>query len=397
LLTRPPQGAGASFFRSGISSNKAYSKSFDKRLKRVDIVRTQRLVVLTPSTRRLAAFMDFLKGILHHWEHGLLFILFVLLAGGGVALAVSLNELEKIKRLVLEHQVPPAVTALDPQALDKLLATLEAPPLWGTNSSHRTFIAPPVVRLPNSNEIIVVSSKENGYTQEGLPWEWLRQYHLPSDRPVADTDPDHDGFTVYEEYLAHTNPIDPKSHPDDSFKLRVVEVFELEFPFVFNGVEEFEGKSYSICRKDSARTYFVKMNEILPDPDFPGYQVVDFHEKFEKQLDPTIKDGNGLPLVRKIDVSELVLSKPGSVPTTFVKGKPAKSGQYEARLKFSLENRIFEARVGDVFQLRNQRYQVLEIHPAFSGPEEVKIRNEGTEQEFVLKSQESEFRKLSSN
>ena len=48
-----------------------------------------------------------------------------------------------------------------------------------------------------------------------LPNQWLVDHHLDFlDSRLPSTDPDHDLFTVLEEYQAGTDPKDPASHPE---------------------------------------------------------------------------------------------------------------------------------------------------------------------------------------
>ena len=70
---------------------------------------------------------------------------------------------------------------------------------------------------------------------DGLPDEWEKKHSLnPSDAADANADADSDGFTNLEEFLAKTDPTNPKDHPDylDSLKLQLP-LKETYMPFIF--------------------------------------------------------------------------------------------------------------------------------------------------------------------
>jgi hypothetical protein len=70
---------------------------------------------------------------------------------------------------------------------------------------------------------------------------WFKKYHLDLNDPkMLDADPDGDGFTNREEFLAGTDPLDPNSHPPTvaartSIKLK--EYNEVRLPVVLEAVE----------------------------------------------------------------------------------------------------------------------------------------------------------------
>ncbi|HCC20652.1 MAG TPA: hypothetical protein DEP88_05330 [Verrucomicrobiales bacterium] len=59
---------------------------------------------------------------------------------------------------------------------------------------------------------------------QGIPNTWWLKYELdPGFNNAPDLDPDEDGFTNREEFVAETNPIDFDKHPNPVTKLRMVE------------------------------------------------------------------------------------------------------------------------------------------------------------------------------
>jgi len=67
---------------------------------------------------------------------------------------------------------------------------------------------------------------------------WFRKYGLDlNDDKMLDADPDQDGFSNREEFLADTDPKDPNSRPGVSKSMRLKEYTEVNLPFVLRGVE----------------------------------------------------------------------------------------------------------------------------------------------------------------
>ena len=72
---------------------------------------------------------------------------------------------------------------------------------------------------------------------------WFKKYHLDLNDPkMLDADPDGDGFTNREEFLANTDPTDPNSHPpyppDPARFLRLKEYNEARLPLTLEKIED---------------------------------------------------------------------------------------------------------------------------------------------------------------
>ncbi|MBI4024909.1 MAG: hypothetical protein HY360_08000 [Verrucomicrobia bacterium] len=279
---------------------------------------------------------------------------------------------------------PPAQPARPVNTHDfkQSIAMLETPPSWCTNV-HRVFIAPPMKILdPNDPVPTRYDDLAMGEmtTSEGFPYNWLKKYELPTDQPVSDTDPDNDGFTVREEFDAKTDPKNPDSKPDVILKLRTVRLVQKAFPFLFNGIAEGEGgMKFSILRKDGSKNYYVKMGELVPAPDAPGFKVVNYAPKIKEQPSSSIKN-----YVEKIDISELTLQKGDDAPLTLIKGKAATTEDLFAVLRFLIENREIEVGEKTIFELQNTQYQVIRIKKLDDMRPEVIIKRHDTGQEYTL-------------
>jgi hypothetical protein len=94
---------------------------------------------------------------------------------------------------------------------------------------------------------------------------WFKKYHLDLNDPtMLDADPDGDGFTNREEFLANTDPTDPNSHPpyppEPARFLRLKEYNEARLPLT---LESIEGDKARLKRTDEGKIETVKPGETL--------------------------------------------------------------------------------------------------------------------------------------
>lgn len=106
--------------------------------------------------------------------------------------------------------------------------------------------APPDARLAD-NPILAALSPEDRERFEG----WFKKYNLSPDPAVMDQDPDGDGYPNREEFLAGTNPRDPRSMPGLVEGVSVKAVEEVRIPMM---LREVKGSVARIERTDAAGT-----------------------------------------------------------------------------------------------------------------------------------------------
>ena len=97
---------------------------------------------------------------------------------------------------------------------------------------------------------------------------WFKKYHLDLNDPkMLDADPDGDGFTNREEFLAGTDPLDPNSHPGVHTGMKMKEYTKVELPFMLRSVE---GETAQIERTDGGekRVETVKAGQPLKNSTF---------------------------------------------------------------------------------------------------------------------------------
>ncbi|MBI4026610.1 MAG: hypothetical protein HY360_16610 [Verrucomicrobia bacterium] len=316
------------------------------------------------------------------YERVLSLAVMLLLVGCSIVLMMRANHLDASSRNGFPPLRPPSVSdrPFDAVGFRTILIRLTMTPSWQTNA-HRLFIAP-VMIAPDPEKGPERLEIEKIYAElfEGIPIRWLVDHQLKLVPGIANMDSDGDEFTNIEEYLSKTNPTDAGSRPDPAIRLRVMDVIPTPVPFLFEGIgESVRGQIFSMRRLDGRKSYFVKVGEPIPDPEFPGWKIVKFTEKFEDQSDPTIKG-----YVRKVDVSELVIQKEGKRPVTLIKGKPAFTDDWIATLIFLPENRRIQVAEGDFFELQSQRYQVGAIRRGKDGKGDVLVKKSDSGARFSL-------------
>jgi len=267
------------------------------------------------------------------------------------------------------------------------MVLMEHPPTWTTNADHRLFM--PHYMKVYSNETYprrydeTKARKEK--TSEGITIGWLNDNNLPTDQLVGGDDPDKDGFTNLEEYQDDTNPNDPGSKPDAIHKLRVVRIFQRDFPLIFRAApsdERFEIEFSSHAKQYVDLGGFIKD----PNPDWTGYKVIKYASKTRKYNDPSIGGGHEF----SEDVSELTVQKEGEPPRVLVRNKTAKIDTLYAKVRYLLENREFDVCASgkeQAFTLQGNRYQVLSIKILDTGaPEVITKRLDSEQAPYTLRS-----------
>ncbi len=333
------------------------------------------------------AFITFLS---QYYERVIAVVVMLLLVVFSVILVFRISDLQnRIKKEDESRSAGAEPGILDASKLKKSLTLLENPPSWTSpNTNHQLFIAPYMKVLNPSMgfpERYNQGIEKIARSSEGLPFSWLRRYGLSTKNPVADLDMDGDGFTNREEYLAGTDPTDSNSKPDVALKLRVIQVLQKQFPFIFNSiVEDSGGIKFGLLRVDGRKSYFVKVGEVVPDKDSPGWKIVDYNEKYLETTNPTIKGPDGKFITQKVDITELILQKEGETPLVLVKYKPSFMDELFVRLYFVLEKRSFDVGIGDVFTLQNIPYRVFSIKKLDDNKSEVIMERQDSGKQFPL-------------
>ena len=192
---------------------------------------------------------------------------------------------------------------------------------------------------PDSQKPAIAANGPLGAGETSAYEAWFKKYHLDLNDPkMLDADPDGDGFTNREEFLAGTDPLDPNSHPPTvaaraSIKLK--EYSEVRLPVVLEAVE---GDKARLKRTESgeSRVETLKAGETLH-----GLSLT--VEKVESKQDV---DKNGDP----VDLSRVTLvDSTTKEKVVLMKDLPAKTSASYALLSSPDGKTSLKVHHGDVF------------------------------------------------
>jgi hypothetical protein len=210
---------------------------------------------------------------------------------------------------------------------------------------------------------------------DGIPDKVEIQWGLnPNDSSDAKGDLDGDGFSNLEEYLAKTDPRDPKSHPALVNLLRVKELRSKKLPLLFIGKNTMPGGKTQFQIKDLSKqqTFYLYEGDKIGDS---GFVAGAFTPKvMERDL-----GGNKV----KVDVSAVVLKRlsDNKEVTLIINDNNVKETDVEAVVVLPLDNTEHTVLEGGTLKVRDEAYRVLSVDSAKTT---VTIENEATGQQKVI-------------
>jgi hypothetical protein len=112
---------------------------------------------------------------------------------------------------------------------------------------------------------------------------WLQKYNLDYGNPnIKDEDPDKDGFTNLEEFLAGTDPTNANSVPPYYTKLRLTKFDPVPFRLKFGG-DSGDGETFIINARDTkTRTQFLKLGDLIEGA---PYKLLAYEKKTTQKND----------------------------------------------------------------------------------------------------------------
>jgi hypothetical protein len=184
---------------------------------------------------------------------------------------------------------------------------------------------------------------------------WFKKYNLDLNDPkMLDADPDGDGFTNREEFLANTNPLDPNSHPpypsDPARFLRLKEYNEARLPL---NLESITGDKAKLKRTDHGETQIetVKVGDTIH-----GLPLKVLKIEARQDID---KDGE------HVDLSQVTLEDTSSKEKYVLTGNlPAKTSASNSVLITRDGKMSLKVHIGDVFTWPTEggsNYKVIDM------------------------------------
>jgi hypothetical protein len=192
---------------------------------------------------------------------------------------------------------------------------------------------------PASQKPIVAANLPGGGGDTSAYEAWFKKYHLDLNDPkMLDADPDGDGFTNREEFLAGTDPLDPNSHPPTvaaRASIRLKEYNEVLLPVVLEAVE---GNKARLKRTEGGES---RVETVKAGDTVPGLPLT--VEKVESKQDV---DKNGDP----VDLSRVTLADSTTKEkVVLMKDLPAKTSASYAVLSSPDGKTSLKVHHGDVF------------------------------------------------
>ena len=217
----------------------------------------------------------------------------------------------------------------------------------------------------------VVVSDTDG---DGMPDKWELQYRFESLEPSdAAGDADNDGFTNLEEYVAGTDPRDPKSHPPVDVLLRVSSLDSKPIPLTFTSKNRMPNKIQ--CQFNSQgvarQTFWVDEGQPIGNI---GYVLVSVEVKEEKRPDPTIG-------IRVVDTSVATIKRLVDGKVFELPINVADFAETVVNMVLPLDNTTYSAPVGGFFELRGSRCRVISVD---KDAQTVVIENDSTGKSVTL-------------
>ena len=168
---------------------------------------------------------------------------------------------------------------------------------------------------------------------------------------MLDADPDGDGFSNRDEFMANTDPLDANSHPGVHQEMRLKEYTEVRLPVI---LEEVSGDSARVRRLDGAeRVETVR----------PGQTVKGLHWKVERMQNKQDVDKNGDP----VDLSSLTLTDTDTNERTILmKNLPTRTGDTFAELTSADGAKTIKVKQGETFHWPDESgsvFKVIDLRP----------------------------------
>jgi len=292
--------------------------------------------------------MDWLKKF--YDRVALLILAILLLASSGFLFSKTkvFNETfaEVERNIPPDTQFKPAEVTL----IEEAIAAVAKPVQWESHDGSLFVSRKYLVQ----NNVLVDPLEDGSITiHPPIPNQWLLDHQLDLlDSGVLSSDPDHDGFTVLDEYNGKSNPADPQSRPAYWTKLRLKQALIRRFRLKFAAYVD---DSYQINTLDLRQpSQFLKIGETIHGTHF---KLIRFEPK--KFVNPSTG--------AEQDISELtVRNEENQQDVVLVLNKIADSPDSFALFVFLIDNSEFRVKKEQNFTLPVEpevEYKLIDIKP----------------------------------
>lgn len=290
--------------------------------------------------------MDWLK---KHFDRIILAVIGLLvLAFAGLIIVNILNfeqlfEEQKNFRAA-NHELPAPPTEM----IVTRTKSLTSPAEWGAHEGS-LFVSEPYISVDGGDPRNPFDDPEPLFPPIENKWIIENQIDF-SDANLRNADPDNDGFTNLEEFLAKTDPGDPAAKPGYASKLRLVEWVKEPFRLKFSGTPD-EGETFTVNTLDLRQpTQFRKIGEMVEGT---PYKLLSYEAKTEA-LSGLDKDVSELTIENQETGEKIVL----------IYDKIIDSPTQYARLSYLWDGSELKVKKLDTFQLEPEptvKYKLIDI------------------------------------
>ncbi len=268
----------------------------------------------------------------------------------------------------VEKQIAPGkkVVPAEVTALEDAKNLLDQPASWQASHPGSLFVSRRYLVI---NGELVDPTEKSGKLHPPVENSWLTDHGLDLLNPnILNEDPDGDGFTVLDEYIAKTDPNDKASHPAYSTKLRLKQYIRRPFRLMFAAYDD---DSFQINTLDLKQpSQFLNLGQDIAGTKF---KVL----KFEK------KSQYNAAIQMEEDVSELTIQhNETQEEVVLVLRKVVDSPDSFAHFKFIWDGSEFRVKKDGKFALKVEpkvEYKLIDINEA-----EAVITNIGTEERIKV-------------
>jgi len=302
--------------------------------------------------------MNFLK---QYYDRILALVALLFVVG---ALFILLAKIADIRKGIAEYKPipdpPPKINRVDFSPVDQLLTSIENPNEWQTNM-HRLF-QPPLMIVDEKGwpKPADVPTGEGELGPGGIPVAWYKRYDLDfKNKNIHLEDTDGDTYTNFEEWSGESNPIDAASTPSPANKLRIVDIYQKDFPYFFVGYSEGQPGVYTIQLNHSGgKTELLQIGDVFgKDSSGNAYKLKSLNRKIERRFNPNLNKE-----VEEDSSTITVVDKNGQ-DVTLEKNRRGKTSEWFAKLLYLRDRNEFEVNEGFEFEMEKIKFKVQKIVP----------------------------------